>query len=138
MYDRQVLLYELSQILEALEQIPRRTIGINQPEDFRDGNRGRDSLDGVLVIFIACGEAFKHIDKVTASAFLPKYKSVDWRKVIGLRDVIAHHYFDVDVEQIFAICQHRVPLLIETVRAMIADVRAELNESELDRTTPHD
>jgi len=138
MYDRQVLLYELSQILEALEQVPRRTSGIKQPLDFRDGNRGRDSLDGVLVIFIACGEAFKHIDKVTASAFLSKYENVDWRKVIGLRDVIAHHYFDVDVEQIFAICQHRVPVLIETVRAMITDVKAELDEANSDSARHHD
>ncbi|MFW6240903.1 MAG: HepT-like ribonuclease domain-containing protein [Thermodesulfobacteriota bacterium] len=31
---------------------------------------------------------------------------------MGLRDVLAHGYFDVDAEQLFTICEERIPNLI--------------------------
>ena len=50
------------------------------------------------------------------------YPQVQWRGAIGLRDVLAHGYFDVDTEQLYTICVERIPTLIETVRTMIQDV----------------
>jgi uncharacterized protein with HEPN domain len=36
-----------------------------------------------------------------------------------LRDVLSHHYFNVDAELIFQICTSDVPRLLEVVGAMI-------------------
>ncbi len=41
---------------------------------------------------------------------------------MGMRDVLAHGYFQVNAEQLFAICQNDIPALIETVKTMIADL----------------
>ena len=41
---------------------------------------------------------------------------------MGVRDVIAHGYFDVDVEQVFAICKNDIPLLASTARRMLEDL----------------
>ncbi|MBT3187724.1 MAG: DUF86 domain-containing protein [Anaerolineae bacterium] len=41
---------------------------------------------------------------------------------IGVRNVIAHGYFDVDAEQVFEICQDDIPALIEIVKKMIMDL----------------
>ena len=46
----------------------------------------------------------------------------EWRGAIGLRDVLAHGYFDVDTEQRYTICKQRIPPLIETIRKMIEDI----------------
>ena len=40
----------------------------------------------------------------------------------GVRDVVAHGYFDVDADQVFAICQQDVPVLLQTVRRMLDDL----------------
>jgi uncharacterized protein with HEPN domain len=39
--------------------------------------------------------------------------------VKGLRDIISHHYFDVDAEEIYGICSERISPLIVTIRKMI-------------------
>ncbi|MGW8258483.1 MAG: HepT-like ribonuclease domain-containing protein [Thermoguttaceae bacterium] len=39
-----------------------------------------------------------------------------------MRDIIAHHYFNIDPEIIFNICRDKLPSLIETVRKMIVEV----------------
>ena len=41
---------------------------------------------------------------------------------MGVRDFLAHGYFQVNTEQLYGICREDVPTLILTVRRMIADL----------------
>ena len=41
---------------------------------------------------------------------------------MGVRNVIAHGYFDIDAEEIFSICQKDIPALIGTLRKMLNDL----------------
>jgi uncharacterized protein with HEPN domain len=47
----------------------------------------------------------KNLDKITSEMVLTKYPEIDWKKVKGLREIISHHYFDVDAEAIFDVCE---------------------------------
>ena len=47
---------------------------------------------------VAIGEAFRQIDGKTEGRLLARYPGVEWRGVIEARNVIAHGYFDIDVE----------------------------------------
>lgn len=49
----------------------------------------------------AVGESVKNLDKITKREFLSNYPEIPWKNVMGVRDVIVHHYFEVDVEEIF-------------------------------------
>lgn len=123
MYDTAGLTEQLEDVLTALERIPRRFAGIDSAEAFEQSEEGRDRLDAICMILIAVGEAFKQIDRKTEGRLLVRYPEVEWRGVIGVRNVIAHGYFDIDVEQVFSICRQDIPALIETVRKMIKELR---------------
>lgn len=41
----------------------------------------------------------------------------------GVRDVLSHHYFDLNADVIFTICQRRIPQLIDTIEKMIQDLK---------------
>lgn len=123
MYDRQEMLTLLQQMLEALERIPRRSASINSPDDFIADDAGQEHLDSICMILVAVGEAFKQLDGKTKSMWLMRYPQIPWRDVIGVRNVIAHGYFDVDAEQVFQICKEDIPKLIATVRTMIRDLQ---------------
>ena len=41
---------------------------------------------------------------------------------MGMRDIIVHHYFDVDAEQIFMTLKEDLPLLIEVLALIETDV----------------
>lgn len=122
MSDASLLLERLQAVLTALERIPRRCAGISQPSDFLTSDAGIDSMDAICMILIAAGEEFKKIDRQTEGKLFARYPQVQWRGAIGLRDVLAHGYFDVDTEQLYTICIERIPPLIETVREMIEDI----------------
>ncbi|MGH9898557.1 MAG: HepT-like ribonuclease domain-containing protein [Pyrinomonadaceae bacterium] len=122
MSDANLLLGRLQSVLTALERIPRRCGGISQPSDFLTSDAGRDRMDAICMILIAAGEEFKKMDRQTEGKLFARYPQVQWRGAIGLRDVLAHGYFDVDTEQLYTICMERIPPLIETVRKMIEDI----------------
>ena len=122
MYDRELLIERLTSILEALERIPRRFAGIATPSDFVTSEAGIDRMDAISMILVAVGEEFKAVDRKTEGRLLSRYPEVDWRGVMGVGDVLAHAYFQVNAEQLFGICRDDIPKLIETVRKMIEEL----------------
>ncbi len=124
MYNKAFVLEKLENILKSLQHIPRRFANIKAPSDFRKDNEGIDRLDSICMSLIAAGEAFKRIDDKTKGELLKEYPEIEWRGVMGVRDVIAHGYFDVDVEQVFDICQHDIPELIAVVERMIGNLKS--------------
>jgi uncharacterized protein with HEPN domain len=122
MYDRQELKDRLKDMLEVLERIPRRFESIRSPEDFLSDETGLEHLDSICMILVAVGEAFRQLEAKTKGDWLARYPQIPWRDVIGVRNVIAHGYFDVDAEQVFTICKKDIPELIETIRVMIKDL----------------
>ena len=122
MFDSTLLREQLETLLEALERIPRRFAGISRAEDFTCSPEGVDRLDAICMILIAVGEAFRKIDRKTEGQLLARYPQVDWSGIKGVRDVIAHGYFDIDAEEVFGICRDDIPILIETVRKMIEEL----------------
>jgi uncharacterized protein with HEPN domain len=74
------------------------------------------------MVLVAVGKEFKAIDRKTEGKVLDRYPLVKWRGVIGVRDVLAHDYFQANVNQLFSICREDIPQLIATVRQMIQDL----------------
>lgn len=97
-------MYDKKFVLEILRQIENSSI-INEPDDFVKDEKGLEKLDSICMQLIAIGEALKQIDKITEGKLLLKYPQVEWEKAKKMRDVIAHHYFDIDEEVVFAICK---------------------------------
>ena len=48
-----------------------------------------------------------------------RYPHIDWKGAMGFRDVIAHQYFDLDVEQVLVICDQSLPSLILAVEDLL-------------------
>lgn len=71
---------------------------------------------------IAIGESLKGIDKLTNKDLLLRYPEVDWKGAMGIRDIIAHHYFDLDAEVVFDVVKNEFPNLLQTIRRMIHDL----------------
>lgn len=67
------------------------------------------------MVIEAIGESFKNLDKVTCYKLLPLYPSIEWKEVKGVRDIIAHHYFDIDAYEIFSIVNNDLDSLKEAV-----------------------
>jgi uncharacterized protein with HEPN domain len=104
MYDKGRIIELLEQIDEAIAKIERRFKSVKTPDDFVNTNKGADCLDSIAMMLIAIGENIKAIDKVSKKSILQKYPDIYWPGVKGVRDILAHDYFNIDPEEIFGIC----------------------------------
>jgi uncharacterized protein with HEPN domain len=122
MYDAELVYEILHQMLEAGRRIERRFLTIRTPDDFLADDDGLDRLDAICMMLIAIGESLKSLDKLTAGELLAQYPDVDWKGAKGSRDIISHHYFDLNAEAVYGICLNDMPTLTATVARMIADL----------------
>lgn len=123
MYDIDLVKEILRQILGASQTISRRFVSIKSPGDFSNSEVGREKLDAICMQLIAIGEGVKNLDKVTAGTLLPQYPQIEWKRIMGMRDVLSHQYFDLDADIVYAVCANRIGPLEQTVQNMIADIK---------------
>lgn len=126
MFDTALVREILSKILIAVDRVESRSAVIHHPDDFLVSPAGLEKLDSICMMLIAIGESLKNLDKVTKGQLLARYPEVDWQGAKGARDILAHHYFDVNAEAIFGICRKHIPGL----RSAIEDMLHELSSQE--------
>ena len=127
MSDNEMLMEVLLQTLDAIKRIIKRFEPVESASFFTDTTDGMEKLDGICMLLIAVGESLKNIDKITGKTLLPRYPEIDWKGAKGMRDIISHHYFDIDAEEIFWVCENNLPPLAETMEKIIADVTSGQN-----------
>ena len=114
--DKIEMLYEtLSNIELAINRIQERTAQIHSVDDFIASSTGMEKLDAACMVLLAIGEAVKTLDKLTEKQLLPSYPSIDWKGIMGVRDIIAHHYFQVDPDAVFDILANDIEPLKEAI-----------------------
>jgi len=122
MYDVELVKEILHQILKSAQTIIKRFEPINSPEDFLVSDTGLEKLDAICMQLIAIGESVKHLDKVTKSELLSQYSQVEWKRIMGMRDVLSHHYFDLDAELVYEVCDKHIKELQLIVHQMREDL----------------
>lgn len=104
----------LRHILEAIGRIEEYLNGFDE-ERFE---RERLYQDAVLRQLEIIGEASKNISDDLKSA----NPHIEWRKMAGTRDPLAHGYFSVDIEIVWRITQDFLPKLRSEVEKILEEV----------------
>jgi uncharacterized protein with HEPN domain len=112
----------LEQINDALKTVVFRFKPVESVDYFTDSPEGKEKLDGICMQLIAIGESLKKIDKLTDKKLLQAYSQIDWVGAKGVRDIISHHYFDIDAEEIYWICDQQIEPMQHTIEKIIADL----------------
>jgi uncharacterized protein with HEPN domain len=124
MYDTELVHSLMVQVREWLLKIKKRTQGLANADAFIASDKGEETLDSICMLFIAAGENLKRVDQLTDGLLFEKYPEADWSGAMGFRDVIAHQYFQIDHEEVFAIIQDDLDTLLWSVEKAIEEVSA--------------
>lgn len=91
----------LDDIFESMKRIE----GYIKDIDFQGFQNNQMVIDATVRNFEIIGEASKNIPKDVQN----KYVEVPWRKMYGLRNLISHEYFGIDLEMLWEIAIHNLP-----------------------------
>lgn len=98
---REFILY-LEDMLESMDRIEEYLGDC----DFKRFKQTRMVVDAIIRNLEIIGEASKNIP----TEIQAKYPEIPWRKMYGLRNLIAHEYFGIDYEMIWEITKNNLPL----------------------------
>ena len=116
---RDVVLDILHQIKESIENLMKWNQGITDMNQLLMSPSGVQDLAGNCMTIMAIGEGFRKIDKITEGGFLPLRPEIPWHQVFGLRNRIAHGYFDIDVDIISEVINDDLQPLLEATTFLV-------------------
>jgi len=73
--------------------------------------------DALLFQFVVIGEAVKHLTTDTRESA----PEIPWADVAGLRDLIAHEYFRIEIDRVLAVVERDLPPLEQAIDRLLAD-----------------
>lgn len=113
----------LKKIFQTVERILANSETIISPSFYLLTPSGMERLESTCMLLIAIGEGVKGVDKLTDKKLLSFYPEMDWKGVMGMRDIIAHHYFDLDAEIVYDVIKHDLPKLKDVLQQIIDDLK---------------
>ena len=103
----------LKDILKAINKIEKYTLNLS----FEDFTQNPLIQDGVIRNLEIIGEAIKNIPDDVKKA----NPEVEWKKIAGLRDILIHAYFGIDVNIIWDIVKNKIPALKGKISQMLEE-----------------
>lgn len=109
----------LVQIRTAIIQLKEWNNDIQSSDDYYCSPDGMKNLAASCMLIEAIGEGVKQIDKITDGKLLVKRPEIPWKDVIGIRNHIAHGYFDIDGDMVFDVIKNDLDSLLEAIEYLI-------------------
>jgi len=94
-------------VMESIEKIEEYMGGMNK-EEFLGDSRTQDAVMRRLEIM---GEAVKNIPQ----EFRDEYPKIPWKQIAGMRDVLIHEYFGVNLERVWKTIKTDLPELKQRI-----------------------
>ena len=108
------------QIEESIILLQQWNKDVKEVDDYLLTPEGMKNLAATCMIIEAIGESIKKIDKKTNGELLVLRTEIPWKRVMGMRDHIAHGYFDIDAEVVFQTIKNNISPLLDAVRFFIS------------------
>ncbi len=104
----------LQDILEAIAEIELFMKGVN----FDAFESNREKTLAVVKLLEVIGEAVKKIPNERREC----YPDLPWKSIAGMKDILVHEYWEIDVAVVWATVQHFLPPLKEVVMRELVEM----------------
>jgi len=112
----------LRDILEAIERIERYT-GV-RTEAFENNELIQNWVVSHIQII---GEASNHLSQKLCT----EHPEVPWSSIIGMRHVLVHSYFDIDLDAVRQVVERDLPILKPQIEAILEELeKQDISEPE--------
>ena len=101
----------LEDVAGAIAKVRRYVAGMSK-ESFASDEK---TVDAVVRNLEVIGEAVKQVPEDVRNT----YPAVEWKKLAGLRDILIHHYFGIDMDIVWDIIEHKLPILDNQVSEIL-------------------
>ena len=102
-------------MIEACGLIASWNEKVESSDDYLTSPEGMQKMAASCMLIESIGEGVKKIDRLTHGLLYDKFPDTQWKEIMGLRDHIAHGYFNLDADIIFDVVNNEIPSLQSTL-----------------------
>jgi uncharacterized protein with HEPN domain len=100
----------LLDIIEAIERI----------EKYAEEGKGAFEADELIQTWVVhhitiIGEACRSL----SADFQARYANVPWADIVGMRNILVHHYFGIDTDAVWSVVEHDIPELKLNIQTIL-------------------
>jgi uncharacterized protein with HEPN domain len=101
---------KLQDILEAIERIDRYAV---------QGRQAFEQNELIQTWFTQNLQIIGEASRSLSSATRDKYPAVPWTNMIGMRNILTHNYFEIDLDIVWAVVEQELPSLKQSIEAIL-------------------
>jgi uncharacterized protein with HEPN domain len=102
----------IESIIEAVDRIIEYTSGFDSADDFNEDYR---NFDATMMNFVVIGEMIDRLSDELKNS----YSRIEWAKIKGFRNIVAHDYFGIDAEEVWQIIKNKIPDLKVDMQSLL-------------------
>lgn len=121
---KQRVLGIFEQIQTAIGQLKEWNADVTKADDYYLSPGGMQKLAASCMLIEAIGEGIHQIDDITEGELFPERPEIPWEDVIGIRNHIAHGYFDIDGEVVYGVIKQDLDPLLDAVEYFLDTLRS--------------
>jgi uncharacterized protein with HEPN domain len=100
-------------MLDAIEKIKQYCLPFDSADDFYEADQ---AFDASLMNFIVIGEM---VEKISDELIDATENKINWVKIKGFRNILAHNYFGIDAEEVWQIIRYSLPKFETQLKELI-------------------
>ena len=105
----------LQDILRTITQLSDWNRDITSVDFYYSSERGMQLLAANCTLITAIGEGINRIERVIPGFLSSNFPQIPWRSIVGMRNHIAHGYFELDAEVVFEAVKNDIPPLQQAI-----------------------
>ena len=121
-FNSDIIRTTIQQMLLAIGQISEWNDGIHCSDDFTSTPDGMKTLAASSMLIEAIGEGIKKLYHRTDGAIFQMRPDIPWREIMGMRNHIAHGYFDIDADLIYDVIKNELDPLTDALKHILENL----------------
>lgn len=116
----------IAQALQTFESVEETIVqlmdwnkDISDVDSYYSSPQGMQLLAANCTLITAIGEGINRINRFLPDFLQSEFPEISWRAIIGMRNHIAHGYFELDADLIFEVVKNDIPPLLNTIHKCI-------------------
>lgn len=110
----------LTSIEDTINQLIEWNENFSSADDYYTSQHGMQLLAANCTLITAIGEGINRVNRILPEFLQSNLPDIPWRAIIGMRNHIAHGYFELDADIVFEAVKSDIPPLLKAIqRALI-------------------
>lgn len=121
--DRLRAIQTFESIEDTINQLIDWNKNVDTTEFYYSTPTGMQLLAANCTLITAIGEGVNRINRIIPNYLQDSFPDIPWKAIIGMRNHIAHGYFELDADLVFEAVTNDIPPLLKIIHEAITQLR---------------